>query len=159
MFFLATAPTRRGGRTCSYKGGSAGLRLSARSTPRTVAFPSYDGNGMYLSAGNVLVNPDVGDAVRSTSSTGTGRRLEGTASIDPRRPPAARPTPRPSSSSGSGPAVFTRTAPGATSTATRLVRTVPLRAGTDCLTPVPEWKRSDWAFDALPEHDPARGSR
>jgi hypothetical protein len=26
----------------------------------------------------------------------------------------------------------------------------------DCLTPVPEWKRSDWAFDALPEHDPAR---
>ena len=27
---------------------------------------------------------------------------------------------------------------------------------TDCLTPVPEWKRSDWARDALPEHDPAR---
>lgn len=26
----------------------------------------------------------------------------------------------------------------------------------DCLTPVPEWKRSDWAIDALPEHDPAR---
>ncbi|HET7761136.1 MAG TPA: pyridoxamine 5'-phosphate oxidase family protein, partial [Phycicoccus sp.] len=25
-----------------------------------------------------------------------------------------------------------------------------------CPTPVPEWKRSDWAFDALPEHDPAR---
>jgi hypothetical protein len=26
----------------------------------------------------------------------------------------------------------------------------------DCLTPVPEWKRSDWAFDALPAADPAR---
>jgi hypothetical protein len=26
----------------------------------------------------------------------------------------------------------------------------------DCLTPVPQWKRSDWAFDALPENDPAR---
>ena len=26
----------------------------------------------------------------------------------------------------------------------------------DCLTPVPEWKRSDWAFDALPAQDPAR---
>jgi hypothetical protein len=26
----------------------------------------------------------------------------------------------------------------------------------DCLTPVPEWKRSDWAVDALPAHDPAR---
>jgi uncharacterized protein len=26
----------------------------------------------------------------------------------------------------------------------------------DCLTPVPEWKRSTWAVDALPEDDPAR---
>ena len=26
----------------------------------------------------------------------------------------------------------------------------------DCPTPVPEWKRSDWAFDALPRDDPAR---
>ena len=26
----------------------------------------------------------------------------------------------------------------------------------ECLTPVPEWKRSDWAVDALPEQDPAR---
>jgi uncharacterized protein len=26
----------------------------------------------------------------------------------------------------------------------------------DCLTPVPQWKRSDWAFDALPAADPAR---
>ena len=26
----------------------------------------------------------------------------------------------------------------------------------DCLAPVPEWKRSDWALDALPEGDPAR---
>jgi len=25
-----------------------------------------------------------------------------------------------------------------------------------CLTPVPEWKRADWAVDALPRHDPAR---
>jgi hypothetical protein len=26
----------------------------------------------------------------------------------------------------------------------------------DCLTPVPKWKRSDWATDVLPETDPAR---
>src|SRR5206468_2512664 len=26
----------------------------------------------------------------------------------------------------------------------------------DCPTPVPDWKRSEWAFDALPEDDPAR---
>jgi uncharacterized protein len=25
-----------------------------------------------------------------------------------------------------------------------------------CPTPIPEWKRSDWAVDALPQHDPAR---
>jgi hypothetical protein len=25
-----------------------------------------------------------------------------------------------------------------------------------CVTPVPDWKRSDWAFDALPRDDPAR---
>jgi uncharacterized protein len=28
--------------------------------PRTLAFPSYDGNGMFKSLGNVLVNPHVG---------------------------------------------------------------------------------------------------
>ena len=28
------------------------------------------------------------------------------------------------------------------------------RAG--CETPVPNWKRSEWARDAIPEHDPAR---
>jgi hypothetical protein len=25
-----------------------------------------------------------------------------------------------------------------------------------CRTPVPDWKRSDWAVDVLPENDPAR---
>ncbi len=27
---------------------------------RTLAFPNYDGNGMYLSMGNLAVNPHVG---------------------------------------------------------------------------------------------------
>jgi len=26
----------------------------------------------------------------------------------------------------------------------------------DCQTPVPDWKRSDWAVDVLPQNDPAR---
>jgi hypothetical protein len=26
----------------------------------------------------------------------------------------------------------------------------------DCKTPVPDWKRSNWAYDALPTKDPAR---
>ena len=57
MFFLATADAD-GRPNCSYKGGEPGLVRVVH--PREVAFPSYDGNGMFLSAGNVLVNPHVG---------------------------------------------------------------------------------------------------
>jgi len=57
MFFLATADTD-GWPDCSYKGGHHGfVRVVDEST---VAFPSYDGNGMFRSLGNVLVNPKVG---------------------------------------------------------------------------------------------------
>ena len=57
MFFLATADA--GGRPdCSYKGGRPGfVRVVGAGT---LAFPSYDGNGMFKSLGNVLVNPHVG---------------------------------------------------------------------------------------------------
>jgi len=56
MFFFATVD-REGRPNCSYKGGSAGLVKVVDDV--TLAFPLYDGNGMYLSAGNVLVNPHV----------------------------------------------------------------------------------------------------
>jgi predicted pyridoxine 5'-phosphate oxidase superfamily flavin-nucleotide-binding protein len=57
MLFVATAD-ELGRPTCYYKGGDPGfVRVLDE---RTVAFPNYDGNGMYLSAGNVLVNPNVG---------------------------------------------------------------------------------------------------
>ncbi len=57
MFFLATADAH-GAPDCSYKGGAPGfVRLL---DDRTLAFPSYDGNGMFKSLGNVLVNPQVG---------------------------------------------------------------------------------------------------
>src|SRR5438094_8897590 len=57
MFFLATADAE-GRPQCSYKGGEPGfVRVLDE---RTVAFPNYDGNGMYLTAGNALVNPHVG---------------------------------------------------------------------------------------------------
>src|ERR687895_1932458 len=57
MFFLATADDR-GYPNCSYKGGEPGfVRVLDE---HTVAFPNYDGNGMYLSMGNLLVNPHVG---------------------------------------------------------------------------------------------------
>ena len=57
MFFIATADA--GGRPdCSYKGGLPGfVRVLDE---RTLAIPDYDGNGMYRTWGNVLVNPRVG---------------------------------------------------------------------------------------------------
>jgi len=56
LFFLATADT--GGQPdCSYKGGDPGfVRVTADDE---LAFPSYDGNGMFRSLGNVQVNPAV----------------------------------------------------------------------------------------------------
>lgn len=57
MFFLATAD-REGRPDCSYKGGLPGFVRVV--DERTLAFPHYDGNGMFRSLGNVLVNPHVG---------------------------------------------------------------------------------------------------
>ena len=57
MLFLATAD-REGRPQCSYKGGDPGFVSVV--DEHTLAFPGYDGNGMYLSAGNVRVNPHVG---------------------------------------------------------------------------------------------------
>src|SRR5690242_14201621 len=57
MFFIATAD-QRGHPDCSYKGGLPGfVRVMDE---RTLAVPDYDGNGMYRTWGNVLVNPHVG---------------------------------------------------------------------------------------------------
>jgi predicted pyridoxine 5'-phosphate oxidase superfamily flavin-nucleotide-binding protein len=56
FFFLATADAQ-GQPDCSYKGGDAGfVRITAANE---LAFPSYDGNGMFRSLGNVLVQPAV----------------------------------------------------------------------------------------------------
>jgi uncharacterized glyoxalase superfamily protein PhnB/predicted pyridoxine 5'-phosphate oxidase superfamily flavin-nucleotide-binding protein len=56
MFFLATADAE-GLPDVSYKGGRPGfVRCLDR---QTIAFPSYDGNGMFRSLGNVLVNDRV----------------------------------------------------------------------------------------------------
>lgn len=57
MFFVATADAQ-GRPDCSYKGGLPGFVRVLDET--TLAFPDYDGNGMYRSWGNVLVNPAVG---------------------------------------------------------------------------------------------------
>ena len=57
MFFLASADAA-GRPDCSYKGGDPGfVQVSG---PSELLFPSYDGNGMFRSLGNLLVNPGVG---------------------------------------------------------------------------------------------------
>jgi predicted pyridoxine 5'-phosphate oxidase superfamily flavin-nucleotide-binding protein len=57
MFFLATVDDK-GHANCSYKGGHKGLVKVVDET--TLAFPIYDGNGMFTSVGGVLVNGQVG---------------------------------------------------------------------------------------------------
>jgi len=57
MFFLATADAE-GRPDCSYKGGLPGfVRVTGLAE---LAFPSYDGNGMFRSLGNAMANPHVG---------------------------------------------------------------------------------------------------
>lgn len=56
-FFLATADFE-GRPDCSFKGGMPGfVRITG---PSELAFPDYDGNGMFKSLGNALVNPHIG---------------------------------------------------------------------------------------------------
>ena len=150
MFFLATADAS-GRPTCSYKGGEPGfIRVL---DARTVAFPNYDGNGMYLSTGNILVNADVG-LLFIDFEQGNRMRLEGTASIDlddtlRDEYPEAQFVVR----------VRARTVyPNCPRYIHRyeLAERSRFVPRSDCLTPVPEWKRSDWAVEALPAHDPAR---
>jgi len=57
FFFLATA-NAEGQPDCSFKGGTPGfVRIVGEDE---LAFPDYDGNGMFKSLGNILVNPAVG---------------------------------------------------------------------------------------------------
>ena len=57
FFFLATADTQ-GAPDCSFKGGPPGF--VSVTAPDLLVFPDYDGNGMFKSLGNLLVNPQVG---------------------------------------------------------------------------------------------------
>jgi predicted pyridoxine 5'-phosphate oxidase superfamily flavin-nucleotide-binding protein len=150
MFFLATADAE-GRPNCSYKGGDPGFVRVVDA--KTIAFPNYDGNGMYLSMGNVGANPHVGllfiDFERRSRM-----RLNGTASIEDGDPllseyPEAQFIVRVSVRE-----VFPN-CPRYIHEMKRGERSafVP-RAG--CETPVPAWKRSEWARDAISDKDPAR---
>ena len=57
MFFLSSVDYN-GRPTVSYKGGHPGFVRVL--DPKTMAFPSYDGNGMFYSMGNIAANPEIG---------------------------------------------------------------------------------------------------
>ena len=57
MFFLSTVD-HKGRPTVSYKGGDTGFVKIVDAT--TLVFPSYDGNGMFFSMGNIAQNAEIG---------------------------------------------------------------------------------------------------
>jgi len=82
-FFLATADAE-GRPDCSFKGGVPGfVRVTA---PDELAFPDYDGNGMFKSLGNVLVNPHVGLLFIAMHGSPRRLRVNGTASVSDDHP-------------------------------------------------------------------------
>jgi uncharacterized protein len=152
MFFLATADAD-GRPQCSYKGGDPGFVHVL--DEHTVAFPNYDGNGMYMSMGNVLVNPQVGMLfVDFTAERPSRLRLNGVATIDEGDElvtawPGAQFVVR---------VAVTQVFPNCPRYIHRFAliersRFVPREQRP---VPVPEWKRTDWACDVLPADDPAR---
>lgn len=77
MFYLSSID-HQGRPTVSYKGGDAGFVKVIDNT--TLVFPSYDGNGMFFSMGNISTNPNVGLLFMSFE-TPSRLRVQGTASI------------------------------------------------------------------------------
>ena len=149
MFFLATADAA-GRPQCSYKGGDPGfVRVLDE---HTLAFPSYDGNGMYLSLGNVLRNPKVGmlfvDFARPKRL-----RVNGIASIDDDDPLLGE--------YAEAQLIVRVRARDVLPNCPRYVHKLELVERSrfvphdDVETPVPGWKRQSWSHDALPAGDPA----
>ena len=150
MFFLATADAT-GRPNCSYKGGDPGfVRVLDE---HTLAFPNYDGNGMYLSMGNAAQNAHVG--LLFIDFTNQKRlRVNGTALIVP--PEAFEPA------FPEAQFVVQVTVRQVFPNCPRYIHKLQLMERSKFVpraavaTPVPGWKRMDWASDVLPAKDPAR---
>lgn len=148
-FFIATAD-EDGQPQCSYKGGEPGFVRVL--DPRTLAFPVYDGNGMFLTTGNMTANPKVG-LLFIDFETGSRLRVNGVASVDlddPLRP------------SWPGALFVVRITPSAVFANCRryvhryaLVERSVFVPTEEHRPPVPDWKRDGWFEGTLPAHDPA----
>lgn len=78
FFFLATADAE-GRPDCSFKGGPQGFVKVV--TPDRLVFPDYDGNGMFKSLGNLVVNPNVGLLFLRTGEKRGRLRVNGKAEL------------------------------------------------------------------------------
>ena len=144
MFFLATVD-HRGYPTCSYKGGDPGFVRVL--DPRTIVFPNYDGNGTYLSMGNASAHRKVGMLFIDFDRP-SRLRVHGDARVDLDDPliatyPEAQFIVR---------VAVREVFPNCPRYIHRMTlaersRFVPKRGVT---TPVPDWKKSEWAADVLP---------
>lgn len=150
MLFLATADAE-GRPQCSYKGGDPGfVRVLDE---HTIAFPSYDGNGMYLSGGNVIENANVG--ILFIDFEGRKRlRFNGVASQLEDDPLLAE---------YPGAQLIWRVRAREVFPNCpryihqyRLVERSQFVPRTSHQPPVPAWKTREWSRDVLPENDPAR---
>jgi predicted pyridoxine 5'-phosphate oxidase superfamily flavin-nucleotide-binding protein len=150
MFFLATADAE-GRPNCSYKGGDPGFVRVLDET--TLVFPNYDGNGMYLSCGNARMNPNVG-MLFIDFETPRRLRVNGTATLAP----AASVTPLYPEAQFVVRVAVREVFPNCPRYIHRyqLVERSSFVPRTGARTPVPAWKKAEWARDALPENDPAR---
>jgi uncharacterized protein len=149
MFFIATTD-EEGQPQCSYKGGEPGFVRVLDDT--TIAFPIYDGNGMYLTAGNLVATKKVGLLFIDFEAR-KRMRLNGLASVDEADPllpeyPEAQLVVR---------VQATEVFPNCPRYIHeyQLVNRSRFVPKAECETPVPQWKQSDWAHDVLPENDPA----
>ena len=148
-FFLATVD-EGGWPQCSWKGGAPGfVRVLDE---RTLAFPLYDGNGMFLSAGNIAATAKVGMLFVDLEG-GTRLRLNGEATVDPDDGlladfPGARLVVR---------VQVREVFPNCRRYVHRyqLVEPSPFVPSASGEAPVPDWKRHPWFDGALPAEDPA----
>lgn len=150
MFFLSTVDAS-GQPTCSYKGGAPGfVRVLDE---RTIAFPSYDGNGMFLSLGNAEATARVGLLFIDFEHP-SRMRVHGEATVSGDDPlvdtwPGAILVVR---------VVVTEVFPNCPRYIHRLEKVAesPFVPKQGVPAPIPDWKHAAWACDVLPANDPAR---
>jgi hypothetical protein len=147
MFFIATVDDR-GQVNCSYKAGEPGfVRVLDE---HTLAFPNYDGNGMYLTMGNILKTRQVGMLFIDFENQ-KRMRLNGEATIHrddafmPEYPEAQF--------------IVRVRAREVFANCPRYIHKMKLVQRSrfvpkqECQTPVPGWKKGEWVADTLPAND------